>query len=146
MGHQDGTEHYILRILRPRYLKANIQAHKVPDRQKIAYIYINTESDDFLSGLQDSVKNITGRDFGEPPLTASPATVLEAEELLWKVNFFCCYPVSNEPVLKISSNILYSLLFPSSTLPANVTAVMTQLLTRVTDNLARYHSDFVTIF
>ena len=121
--------------------KTNIQAHKVPERQKVAYIYINPKSDDFLSGLQDSVKNITGRDFGEPPLTASPATVLEAEELLWKVNFFCCYPVSNEPVLKISSNILYSLLFPSSTSTANAVAVMPQLLKRIADNLERYHSD-----
>ena len=121
--------------------KTNIQAHKVPERQKVAYIYINPESDDFLSGLQDSVKNITGRDFGELPLTASPATVLEAEELLWKVNFFCCYPVSNEPVLKISSNILYSLFFPAATSTANAAAVMPQLLQRVVDNLGRYHSD-----
>ena len=121
--------------------KANIQAYEVPQRQKVAYIYINPESDDFLSGLQDSVKTITGRDFGEPPLTASPATVLEAEELLGAVNFFCCYPASNEPVFKISSNILYSLFFPVSTSTANAVAVMSQLLKRVTDNLDRYHSD-----
>ena len=121
--------------------KANIQAHKVPERQKVAYIYINPESDDFLSGLQDSVKNITGRDFGEPPLTASPATVLEAEELLGAVNFFCWYPASNKPVFKISSNILYSLFFPSSTSTANAAAVMPQLLKRIADNLERHHSD-----
>ena len=121
--------------------KANIQAYEVPQRQKVAYIYINPESDDFLSGLQDSVKTITGRDFGEPPLTASPATVLEAEELLGAVNFFCCYPASNEPVFKISSNILYSLFFPVSTSTANEATVIPQLLKRIADNLERHHSD-----
>lgn len=121
--------------------KTNIQAHKVPGRQKVAYIYINPESDDFLLGMQDSVKAITGRDFGEPALTASPATVHDAEEFLRTINFFCCYPVSDEPSLKISSNILYSLFFPDATLTANADAVMLQLLKRIADNLEWYHSD-----
>ena len=121
--------------------KTNIQADKIQERQKVAYIYANPESDDFLSGLKDAMKIITGNEFEEPALTASPATVLEAEELLRAVDFFRYYPVSDIPAFKISSNVLYALFYPHPTPTANITAVMFQLLKRVTENLDRHHPD-----
>ena len=121
--------------------KTNIQAGKKTERQKVAYIYANPESNDFLSGLKDSMKLITGNEFEEPALTASPATVLEAEELLRAVDFFRYYPVSDIPAFKISSNVLYALFYPHPTPTANITAVMFQLLKRVTENLDRHHPD-----
>ena len=121
--------------------KSNIRAYRKFPPAGIAYIYMNSASDDFKDGIQKGFTDIIGQKFTAPSDNRYPASVIEARTLL-RQDVFAAYPASDNPFAKFKRGTFFYFSFqPCTPIGAKLPEAIIQMLINAVNNLEQNHPD-----